>query len=101
MAEGDEWTGDEVELVPGDTTDPGALPGGLVGYLYGTGLDNVIIPDEEIKAEKLPAYALQEDWISLLASSRDYYWYRDLRESVIGGYAYGFARKKKLPLERV
>ena len=37
MAEGDEWTGDEVELVPGDTTDPEPFLADFVGYLYGTG----------------------------------------------------------------
>lgn len=45
MAEGDEWTGDEVELVPGDTTDPEPFLADFVGYLYGTRvLDNIDTP---------------------------------------------------------
>ena len=63
MAEGDEWTGDEVELVPGDTTDPEPFLADFVGYLYGTRvLDNIDNPDEE--AEEVTGHQLsREDWM--------------------------------------
>ena len=55
MAEGDEWTGDEVELVPGDTTDPEPFLADFVGYLYGTRvLDNIDNPDEECRGSYRP-----------------------------------------------
>ena len=58
MAEGDEWTGDEVELVPGDTTDPEPFLADFVGYLYGTRvLDNIDNPDEE--AEEVTGHQLR------------------------------------------
>ena len=60
MAEGDEWTGDEVELVPGDTTDPEPFLADFVGYLYGTRvLDNIDNPDEE--AEEVTGHQLSRE----------------------------------------
>ena len=96
MAEGDEWTGDEVELVPGDTTDPEPFLADFVGYLYGTRvLDNIDNPDEE--AEEVTGHQLsREDWMYIISETAT-----GMRpqKAIIGDYAYGFAGKK-LPLEK-
>ena len=95
MAEGDEWTGDEVELVPGDTTDPEPFLADFVGYLYGTRvLDNIDNPDEE--AEEVTGHQLsREDWMYIISETAT-----GMRpqKAIIGDYAYGFAGKK-FPLE--
>lgn len=91
MAEGDEWTGDEVELVPGDTTDPEPFLADFVGYLYGTRvLDNIDNPDEE--AEEVTGHQLsREDWMYIISETAT-----GMRpqKAIIGDYAYGFAGKK-------
>ena len=96
MAEGDEWTGDEVELVPGDTTDPEPFLADFVGYLYGPRvLDNIDNPDEE--AEEVTGHQLsREDWMYIISETAT-----GMRpqKAIIGDYAYGFAGKK-LPLEK-
>ena len=96
MAEGDEWTGDEVELVPGDTTDPEPFLADFVGYLYGTRvLDNIDNPEEE--AEVGTGHQLsREDWMYIISETAT-----GMRpqKAIIGDYAYGFAGKK-LPLEK-